>query len=297
MKNASPMLQQIKDRIERSEIFDISRDSDPVKYRNLEYELVLCLYEYSQLLSSSRYRDVGLEIVETAAECLRSYDKSRGPFVNYFSTSLARRVRREQAIRNAAEIRGGIVLPETMQRQITDIQLIAGKMMRSLDDHTVMAAAAEYLEIPIERVRELVKLNDRYTVIHDHMDNEDTDAVFRFLSDDFMPEDFILEQVGMHEIFDAVEICFEKCRQSQQEVLSKILTVRLLSCPPDIVQVARRRSFFDQVIYDHYTRTGCIPTARDISNQLYKKEASTSRTFANFSRKVKSYMSELHNKE
>lgn len=297
MKTASPMLKKIKDLIECSEIFDISKELDPVKYRNLEYELVLHLYEYAQCLSNSRYRDMGLEIVETATECLRSYDKNRGPFTNYFSASLARRVNKEQAIRHATETRGGIALPEKVQKQITDIQLIAGKMMRDVDDDTVIEAAAHYLEIPTQRVRELVKLNDQYVVIHDNADDEETASVFSFISDAFVLEDAILEKASMNEIFDAVEICFEQCRHSQQEVVSKLLTLRLLACPPGIIQIALHRSFFDQTMYDLYVETGKIQTARDISDQLNKNEASTSRTFSNFGKKVKEYMSELHSKE
>ena len=38
-------LELIKKFIEESEIFAISRDADPFKYRNLEYELIEKLYE------------------------------------------------------------------------------------------------------------------------------------------------------------------------------------------------------------------------------------------------------------
>ena len=104
MKNASAELQKVKCSIESSEIFDLTRESNPTKYRILEYELINNLYEYAQLLNSYRYRDMGLEIVETATECLRSFDKDRGSFVNYFMKSLNHRVKKEEALRNANDL-------------------------------------------------------------------------------------------------------------------------------------------------------------------------------------------------
>ena len=117
MKTASLRLQNAIELIDNSEIFELSRESNPSKYRILEYELIENLYEYAQFLNSNRYQDMGLEIVETATDCLRSYDKNRGLFTHYFLTSLSRRVNKEQAIRNAIETRGGIVVPEKVQER------------------------------------------------------------------------------------------------------------------------------------------------------------------------------------
>src|SRR5699024_7503645 len=98
-------------------------------------------------------------IVETAADCLRSYDKNRGLFTHYFLASLSRRVKKEQAIRNAIETRGGIVIPEKIQKQITTIQLIAETLGKDIEDEAVMEVAAKYLDIPVARVRKLMWLN------------------------------------------------------------------------------------------------------------------------------------------
>lgn len=60
------------------------------------------------------------------------------------------------------------------------------------------------------------------------------------------------------------------------------------------IQLAVNRSFFDSTLYQNYINTGYIPTARDISSKLNKDEASTSRTFSTFGKKLKDYLSELH---
>ena len=134
MKTVSPELRKAAELIDHSEIFELSREANPSKYRNLEYELIENLYKYVQLSSSSQYQDMGLEIVETAADCLRSYDKDRGRFTHYFFASLKRRSHREQAIRNASETRGGIAISREDQKRITDIQQIAGMLGREIGD-------------------------------------------------------------------------------------------------------------------------------------------------------------------
>lgn len=293
MKTASLRLQNAIELIDNSEIFELSRESNPSKYRILEYELKENLYEYAQFLNSNRYQDMGLEIVETATDCLRSYDKNRGLFTHYFLTSLSRRVNKEQAIRNAIETRGGIVVPEKVQKQITDIQLIAGTLGRDIEDEAVIEAAAKYLDVPTARVRKLMWLNAQCAVVHDS-ETEDAVGVLNLISDDFVLEDYVFEKTSLVEIFNAIDICFSRCRRSQQEVVSQLLTLRLLSCPQDIIQLAVNRSFFDSTLYQNYINTGYIPTARDISSKLNKDEASTSRTFSTFGKKLKDYLSELH---
>lgn len=293
MKTASLRLQNAIELIDNSEIFELSRESNPSKYRILEYELIENLYEYAQFLNSNRYQDMGLEIVETATDCLRSYDKNRGLFTHYFLASLSRRVNKEQAIRNAIETRGGIVVPEKVQKQITDIQLIAGTLGRDIEDEAVIEAAAKYLDVPTARVRKLMWLNAQCAVVHDS-ETEDAVGVLNLISDDFVLEDYVFEKTSLVEIFNAIDICFSRCRRSQQEVVSQLLTLRLLSCPQDIIQLAVNRSFFDSTLYQNYINTGYIPTARDISSKLNKDEASTSRTFSTFGKKLKDYLSELH---
>lgn len=298
MNTETSRLEELKSLIDSSEIFDISKDAEPVRYRNLEYNLVSHLYEYAQLLSSSRYKDMGLEIVETAIECLHHYDRNRGAFTNYFSLSLARRVNKAKSIQNASAIRGGIALPEKIQKQITTIQWIAGKMMRDIEDEKVLSAAANYLEISVEQVREIVRINSQYTVIRSNPSNASTVNLFDIIPDAFDLEGCILEKANLNEIFDAVEVCFKHCRKSQQEVVSKYLTIRLLSCSPDVIQLALHRIFFNYQIYDYYLRTGNILSAREVSRQLNKNEASTSRTFSRFIKRVKDYyIDKLRHKE
>lgn len=297
MNTAPPRLQNIINLIDNSEIFNISKESNPTKYRILQYELIKNLYEYAQLISSKRYHDMGLEIVETATDCLRSYNKSRGAFTHYFLTALRNRVHKEEAIRDAFESRGGITLPPPkVQRQITSISQIATILGKECEAESVIEAAAKYLDISTDEVRKLVLLNAQWAVVH-NIETEDTVGVLDLISDDFTLEDYVFEKTSLSEIFDSIEVCFNQCRRSQQEVVSLLLTIRLLSCSQEIIQVALNKSFFDSTLYQNYIKTGHIPTARDISRKLSKNEASISRTFSLFGKKLKNYLDQLQYRE
>ena len=201
MKPDSTTLELIKKSIEESEIFEVSKDADPFRYRNLEYALIEKLYEYAQLLNPSRYQDMGLEIVETANACLQSYDKGRGPFLNYFISSLSRRVSKEEATRGIIDVRGGITLPSEMQRKITIINEIGQMMMRDVNDVRVITAAADYLGITVEKVEELIALNERYKIFHDSTSDDTSVSAICSLVDKLVVEDYVLDQSNVDTIF------------------------------------------------------------------------------------------------
>ena len=205
---------------------------------------------------------------------------------------MSRRVRKEEAARGIAAVRGGVALPSGIQQKIIIINELGRVMMCDINDIRVITAAADYLGITVEKVKELITLNDRYKVLHDSPNDDNNVGAIYSLVDKFNLEDYILDQANVDTIFSAIDATFKRCRKSQQTVVSKILTIHLLSCPPDLIWKAAQYAFFDRSISDYYSQTGAIPTAREISFRLNKKEASTSRTFNIFCEKVKLYLSE-----
>ena len=63
---------EIKEKINHSVIFSIDRAMEPSFYQSELFDLVENLYQYVTHLSL-KYKNAGLEVVETAHACLRSY--------------------------------------------------------------------------------------------------------------------------------------------------------------------------------------------------------------------------------
>lgn len=290
MQMVSPKLLEVKEKIETSEVFSVSKEIEPVRYRSLKYELIEDLYQYAQLLSCARYQDKGLEIVEAANACLQSYDREKGSFVHYFSVVLAKRVKKADAVHSLTEARGGVTFPEDVQGCISRILEIWKKEPCEMSEEDLVTKASEQLGIEPGRVLELLKLNHQFAVLRDHSSNEDDPELLNAQADEFSLEESIIDKENVNELLRTIDTCFMLCRKNQADVISKMLTIHLISCSPDIVRNASNCAFFDVSIAEEYITTGNLPTARQIAHRLNRKEASVSRTFHQFCKKIEPYI-------
>ena len=275
--------------IENAPVLQMDRASAPEQYRKLSFALVEDLCRYVALTSGKGYEDMGLEIVETAHNCLNSYDQEKGQFLHYFMAALKRRVKRETALRTAAKKRGDIALPEYIQRQLFQLQAIARAKERPVEDETVIRVAAAVLELPEDKVRKLIQLDRQFRSVSDCVQDWEQEeiSIFDLMSSGPALEDSLLEQQSAQELLEKLDLCYAQCRKGQKQVLSKLLTARLLiGCPPDLFRQCSQAAYFDLELYKLYLDTGTVPTAREIAAQLGKHESSVSRTMAQFLEKL-----------
>lgn len=105
-------------------------------------------------------------------------------------------------------------------------------------------------------------------------------------------ENEILDSIRTEEIFQEIDQIFHGCRRVQKLVISKLLTAKILAELPDFVEKGRlwQYEFWDENIYQDYLRSGVIPTARQVSIELGRNEASASRTFNHFLQKLRAWV-------
>lgn len=274
--------EELKQEIEAMPLFRMDPEADPEEYRTLAYLLVEKLYRYACAVNRSRYEDMGLEVVETAQKCLKSYNPEAGPFLHYFMRALKRSAVKESAIQRETQRRGGIRFPETAQLQLFQMEAVARTIGRDLEDEAVCAAAAVSLEIPEERCRELVELNRRSSVISGESREDGSDGVMTSVSDGLSLEDLFIQQEDGTNFLRRVEENFRRCRPGQQKVLAQMLTARIAAASPETVSQCRNAAFFDGDFYAACLRQGKIPTAREIAAGLGRREESVSRTLSRF---------------
>lgn len=282
MRNESAGMEELKREIEGSEIFRMNREEAPETYRKLAFTLVERLYRYACAVNRKRYEDMGLEIVETAQSCLRSYQPDAGPFLNYFMYSLKRRTVKETAIRRETERRGGILLPESAQRQLFQLEAVARTMGREMEDQAVLAAASASMEVPEKRLRDLIELNRRSAVISGERQEDGNPGPLESVPDSVVLEDLVIGRQEGDDFLRRMEESFQRCRQGQQKVLSKLLTARIAASAPELIPRCRGAAFFDGDLYEECLRRGNVPTAKEIAGELGRKEESVSRTLSRF---------------
>ena len=277
--------ERLRAAIEAAPVLRMDQNDAPDQYRSLAFTLVEDLYRYVTLTGGKGYEDMGLEIVETAHSCLSSYDREKGPFLHYFQSALKRRVHREAALRSAAKKRGDVALPEHVQRQLFQLEAIARAKELPVEDETVVRTAAAVLELSEDRIRALIRLDRQFRSVPDRVQDPEREEASLF---DLIPggpalEEGLLERQSAQEFLAALERCYLQCRESQREVLSKLLTARILTgCPPDLFRQCSQAAYFDADMYRRCLDTGTVPSGREIAAELGRHEASISRTMTRF---------------
>ena len=91
------------------------------------------------------------------------------------------------------------------------------------------------------------------------------------------------------QIIDLIEKKFNESTKSQQAVMSKVITSRLvdLELPASIVIDISKRSFFDAESLDFYIKNNRPFNEKEIAESLNKTPQSISRTIKNFFTKIK----------
>lgn len=284
MANRDEAIEKLKREIEESPIFHIDREENPGEYRKLAYALIGRLYEYASAVNPSRYGDMGLEIVNTAHSCLKSYRPDSGPFLNYFMRSLKRSAGKELYARMDAPRRGGMVIPEQVRNQIFQLEAVARAMKMNYRDPEVVAAASASMELSKEQLWKLVELNERSSVVSgsSREDGEGPGDPLDNLSDGTDLEELVIGRQNGGQFLQRVEERFLRCREGQREVLSMLLTARIAGSDPETVSQCRKAAFFNEAFYNECLRDGKVPTAREIADRVERREESVSRTLSRF---------------
>lgn len=281
---------EIKEKINHSVIFSIDREREPSVYQSKLFELVENLYQYVTHLSF-RYKDAGLEVVETAHDCLRSYRMESGPFLNYYMAAFKRRCTIEAVKEQMERLRGGIVLTQQEQQKISRILALAKSHQSDIASDGFVEKAALLLGESAGEVRRLLRVhNSAMTAQYQwSSDGYSDESQIANLADDEVVEDLVIDQSEFHEFLLRVNRRFTECRASQRQVISKLLTAKIIAELPELLELPmlQESMFWDRALFLEFLQTGEVPTARELAKRLERNEASTSRTLNRFLVKIR----------
>ena len=196
------------------------------------------LYQYVTHLSL-KYKDAGLEVVETAHACLRSYRIENGPFLNYYMVAFKRRYTIESAKEQMEQLRGGIVLTSRSNKKLAEFSLWHGCHQSDIASDGFVEKAALLLGESAGEVRRLLRVHSsamtaQYQRSSDEYDDESQIAN---LADDEMVEDLVIDKSEFHDFLFRVDRQFTKCRASQRQVISKLLTAKIIVELPELLEL------------------------------------------------------------
>ena len=283
-------LDELARKINTSQIFALEKESYLTQYQTAKYELIENIYLYLQSLSG-HYNDMGLEIVETVNQCLKSFDSDKGEFLNYFMSAIKRCYSKASAENIEACKRGGIHLSKSEQYFIVKLNCLARYLHCTTSENSFVQRASQILSISENEIQKILLLNHNAATTDSSADNEDTIGILNSLPAKDNVELEIMNLDTISTFLDCVEQRFQNSQRRQQLIISPLLSAKILATYPEVIEhINSSHTFFDRQILHTYLVKGYVPTARDISRTLGKTEASTSRSLKSFLREVRKLM-------
>lgn len=282
--------------INNSPLFEIDKESSPALYKSERYNFLTLLTEYYQtyIYPKKPLEDYSLTLMEAAAECIKYYDKDKGEFLHLFNSALKRDLHIAKAKEIVEEKRQGIRVASEDDKLIRKIMALANSKGLDIYNSIVQEKLAKVLNIDIDKLRELIRINDDSIAVSSTVTNEDGDEIELFdlqASKEKTAEENLVEESSVISLLEEIEDVFSEVQDRQKMLLSMLLTAEVIKTFNEDVDKVKEllcdKEFYNEKIIEHYERKGELLSAREISTLFGVSEQSASRTFKNFKEKLK----------
>ena len=270
--------------IKASPLFQLDKDKEPTAYKREAIKMTEYLYCYLLSVNESKYIEFGLEITDTARRCINNYNADNGEFLSYFNASWAKEYRRAFGKRQTEQFRGGIHITEDDQILVNKYLRFIEKYTDEYDESKVVPAIAEALNISVEKVKDIIRLNSISTVSGESInEDEETGSIFEFIGEETDEE----AKYEAQELLAKIEKEFNKLQQRQKRLISKLITLKIadsLQASEELYEEVIQYSFFDMETYSMSKNESL--TAKTIAIQCGVSEQSASRSIKTFIERV-----------
>ena len=288
--------EEFENLINNSPLFDIDKVSNPELYKTEKYAFFALLTDYyrTYIFPKKPLEEFSYTLIETATECLKYFDKSKGEFLHLFNAVM----KRDLSIAKKKELidthRKGIKLSTDDEQMIRKVFALAKSKNLDIYDSAIQAKIAVALGIGADRIKELILLNDNAVAVSATVTNDDGDEVELFdLQENKAdtPDNAVIAKDGLKELVGQIDSVFQTVQERQKRSLSLLLTAEIVKALDydikAIVDLLQGLAFFNKEIIDRLKVSGDIPTAKEIGQACGVSEQSLSRTYKNFKAKLK----------
>lgn len=288
--------EEFENLINNSPLFDVDKVSNPELYKTEKYAFFALLTDYyrTYIFPKKPLEEFSYTLIETATECLKYFDKSKGEFLHLFNAVM----KRDLSIAKKKELidthRKGIKLSTYDEQMIRKVFALAKSKNLYIYDSAIQAKIAVALGIGADRIKELILLNDNAVAVSATVTNDDGDEAELFdLQADTTdtPETAMIAEDGLKALVGQIDSVFQTVQERQKRSLSLLLTAEIVKALDydikAIVDLLQGLAFFNKEIIDRLKVSGDIPTAKEIGQACGVSEQSLSRTYKNFKAKLK----------
>lgn len=282
--------------INNSPLFEIDKESSPALYKTERYNFLTVLTDYYRLYvyPNKPLDSYSMTLMETAIECIKYYNKSKGEFFHLFNSSMKRDLHIAKAKEIIEEKRQGIRVSSEDDKLIRKIVALANSKGLDINDTTVRKKISKALNIEFTRLQELLRINDDAVVVSSTITNEDGDEIELFdlqASHEKTAEDKMANESAFISLVEKIDYAFSSVQERQKKLLSMLLTVEIIKACDEDLDKARQsledKDIYNAEVFDYYNKNGALPTAKQIGVLCGVSEQSLSRTYKNFKEKLK----------
>lgn len=282
--------------INNSPLFAIDKEGSPALYKTERYNFLTLLTEYYQtyIYPKKPLEDYSLTLMETATECIKYYDKDKGEFLHLFNSALKRDLHIAKAKEIVEEKRQGIRVASEDDKLIRKIMALANSKGLDIYNSIVQEKLAKVVNIDLDKLKELIRINDDAVAVASTVTNDDGDEIELFdlqASKEKTAEENMIEESAVISLIEEIEYVFSEVQERQKRLLSMLLTVEIIKAFNEDVDKAKEllcdKKIFNQEVFDYYEKNGELPTAKQIGVICGVSEQSLSRTYKNFKEKLK----------
>lgn len=282
--------------INNSPLFEIDKESSPALYKTERYNFLTILTDYYRLYiyPNKPLDSYSMTLMETAIECIKYYNKSKGEFLHLFNSSMKRDLHIAKAKEIIEEKRQGIRVSSEDDKLIRKIIAFANSKGLDINDTTVQQKISKVLNIEFTRLQELLRINDDAVVVSSTITNENGDEIELFdlqASHEKTAEDKMADESAFISLVEKIDDAFSSVQERQKKLLSMLLTVEVIKACDEDLDKARQsledKDIYNAEVFDYYNKNGALPTAKQIGVLCGVSEQSLSRTYKNFKEKLR----------
>ena len=277
-------------------LFEIDKESSPALYKTERYNFLTILTDYYRLYiyPNKPLDSYSMTLMETAIECIKYYNKSKGEFLHLFNSSMKRDLHIAKAKEIIEEKRQGIRVSSEDDKLIRKIIAFANSKGLDINDTTVQQKISKVLNIEFTRLQELLRINDDAIVVSSTITNENGDEIELFdlqASHEKTAEDKMADESAFISLVEKIDDAFSSVQERQKKLLSMLLTVEIIKACDEDLDKARQsledKDIYNAEVFDYYNKNGALPTAKQIGVLCGVSEQSLSRTYKNFKEKLR----------
>ncbi len=261
------------DVINNSPLFDIE-DKTSDEYETEKRYLLNKVTEYYYTFYAW-IKPYSLEIMEKFIECVKYYKKGHGAFSTYLDYAVNKAIKQTKGKEAWSDVRGGIKIEKSIQKDIRNIVSIAKNKGWDLDDSDTIEKLVQATGKTESQITELIEINrDAVSLSECVKVEEDELSLFDSVADnERTAEQVVIEKDNLLILFDKVDKATMTISPSKLQVISAVLTLIIEEL--DLVQLIglsklTKYSFFNQKVYQLQEKQEKKITDVDIAQMLGK---------------------------